>query len=162
MIDVNKTLTGNDGFVQVPNIIFTMYPLLDGFSIETAGLYAYLCNWKQNDPEHNLYNCVWLTKEDIMAQAGIGRTKLDRNLKVLEWHKLIKVHSVKNSTRKIYEIFEPITEAEFRVQYSKEVAILESKMRELQRKLEIDREQLEGKRIAWKVSQITVNADFKQ
>ncbi|PQP85465.1 hypothetical protein CPT76_36270 [Paenibacillus sp. AR247] len=84
MINVNNTLTGNDSFTMVDDIVLRMYTLLDGFTVETAGLYAYLKSWRQNDPDHKFYNCVWLAREEIYAQTSIGRKPFDRHLKALK------------------------------------------------------------------------------
>lgn len=151
MIDVNKTLTGNDGFVQVDNIVFTMYPLLDGFSVETAGLYAYLCSWKQNNPEHPRYNCVWLTQKDIMAQAGIGRSKFERYIAALNKYALLNIRKSDTAANKdVYQVLEPLTEAEFRSRYPKEIEKFSKTIAKEQERIELDKLQFKSKRLIWK------------
>jgi hypothetical protein len=154
-MNAEKMMMGNAGFTQVPNMVLRMYPLLDGFDIEATGLYAYLHSWKQNNSEHPLYNCVWLTHEAMQAQAGIGRGKFDRLMGVLIKYGLIRKLKATNIPNKnVYEVLEPLSDEEFRVKYADEIAKFKGKIDALQQRIEVDRRQFAVKKVEWKEQQI--------
>ncbi|SFS76184.1 hypothetical protein SAMN04488601_10344 [Paenibacillus sp. 453mf] len=59
-IDTTKPLAYDEGFARVTNIVLRMYTLLDGFTLETAGLYAYLLTWRQHNANHRMHGKAWV------------------------------------------------------------------------------------------------------
>lgn len=148
MINVNNTLTGNDSFTKVDDIVLRMYTLLDGFTVETAGLYAYLKSWRQNDPNHKFYNCVWLAREEIYAQIGIGRKPFDRHLRALKDYGLVTIERkrLREPNKHLFVVNDPITEAEFRVRYPEAVAKFNDALQEYYGRRDADQAQLAEKK----------------
>ncbi|MEZ2660597.1 hypothetical protein [Aneurinibacillus aneurinilyticus] len=154
-MDATRMMMGNVGFTQVPNMILRMYTLLDGFDIEAAGMYAYLHSWRQNNPEHELYQCVWLTHEAMQIQAGIGRGKFDRLMGVLIKYGLVRKLKASNIPNKnVYEVLEPLSDDEFRARYTAEIAKFVERIDALQQKIEVDRHQFAAKKVIWKERQV--------
>lgn len=154
MINVKETLTGNDGFVQPDNIVFRLYPLLDGFTVETSGLYTYLRSWRFNSPGP-LHHCVWLNRAEMYAQTGIRRRKFDGYLEALIKYGLVNVEKSRQRANKdIFRISEPLTEAQFRAQYSAEVTAFAAKLAEIYEINKADEVKFEEKKVVWKVEQI--------
>ncbi|GIO93545.1 hypothetical protein [Paenibacillus lactis] len=160
MINVNQTLTGKDSFTMVEDIVLRMYTLLDGFTIETAGLYAYLRSWRQNDPSHKLYRCVWLSREEIYAQTGIGRKPFDRHLKALTACGLVKTEKgrLREPNKQVFVVNEPLTEAEFRALYPEQIARFDAALQEYYGRRVADQARFEEKRKAkYEISEVSIN-----
>lgn len=122
-IDVSKPLAHDDGFARMPNILFRMYPLLDGFSLETVGLYGYLLSWRQNKSGHAMYGKVWLNQSDITAQTGLSAHKIRAHIGILEKYGLLKATKSRMiPNKRIYEPLDPLTEAEFQALYPLEIS----------------------------------------
>lgn len=158
MIDVNKTLTGNDAFTKIDNIVVSMYPMLEGFTVEAAGLYAFFRAWKYNKEGAPLHNCVWLSRKEIQELTGLKRTKFEKYLDVLVKYELIEVTKAQRMfttpNKDIFVVKSPLTEAEFRVKYAKEVAAFSENMAVINRVNQEHREQFQQKRDDWKARQI--------
>jgi hypothetical protein len=123
-----------------------MYPLLDGFTLETVGLYGYLKSWRQNKAGHRMYGKAWLNQREIEAQTGMSPYKLRRHVGVLERYGLLNVTKSRRTPNKlVYEPLDPLTEAEFRAKYKAEVAGFTDKLAEIESELEEDRARLREK-----------------
>lgn len=158
MIDVKETLTGNDGFVQTDNILYRLYPLLDGFTVETAGLYGYLKSWRNNTVGNDYYHCVWLSRAEMYAQSGLKRHSFDKHLDVLIRYSLVSIRkSAKRANKDIFEIHDPITEAEFRSTYADKIAELEKRLAEIYAANGKDKAEFPAKKAAWKVEQVELS-----
>ncbi|QOS80996.1 helix-turn-helix transcriptional regulator [Paenibacillus sp. JNUCC31] len=145
-IDVTKPLAHDDGFARMPNILFRMYPILDGFTLETVGLYGYLLSWRQNKSGHAMYGKVWLNQSDITAQTGLSAYKIRAHISVLEKYGLLKAtKSRKVANKRIYEPLEPLTEAEFRAIYAEEMSAFQDRMDAADREIEEARDRLQLK-----------------
>lgn len=162
MINVNQTLTGKDSFTMVEDVVLRMYTLLDGFTIETAGLYAYLRSWRQNEPSHKLYRCVWLSREEIYAQTGIGRKPFDRHLRALTDCGLVRMEKgrLREPNKQVFVVNEPLTEAEFRALYPEQIARFDATLQEYYGRRAADQERFEEKRKAkYQISEASLNPD---
>ncbi|WJH30476.1 hypothetical protein N6H13_07475 [Paenibacillus sp. CC-CFT742] len=145
-IDVSKPLAHDDGFARMPNILFRMYPLLDGFTLETVGLYGYLLSWRQNKSGHVMHGKVWLNQLDITAQTGMSAYKIRTNLDILVRYGLVNVSKSRMvANKRIYEPLEPLTEAEFRAIYAEEVRAFQERVDAAAREIEEDKERLQIK-----------------
>ena len=139
-IDISKSLVYDDGFPRVPNIMYRMYPLLDDFTVETTGFYGYLLTWRQNKRDHVMYGKAWLNLDEMEAQTGISKYKIRKHTEVLIRYGLLRVtKSRRIPNKKIYEVLDPITEAEFRLSYSETIDRFGEKLLEIERGLEADR-----------------------
>ncbi|HZG87297.1 hypothetical protein [Paenibacillus sp.] len=162
MIDTSKTLTANDSFQKAEYVVLRMYPLLDGFSVETAGLYIYLRSWRMNDPEDPMYGRVWLSREEIYAQTGIGRKVFERHLEVLQRYGLVGTEKSRVRTNKLnFIVKEPLTEAEFRIEYREALDRFTEKLREIQERNKKDEESFATKRTDWKAESTGMTAAEK-
>lgn len=162
MINVYQTLTGKDSFTMVEDIVLRMYTLLDGFTIETAGLYAYLRSWRQNEPSHKLYRCVWLSREEIYAQTGIGRKPFDRHLRALTECGLVRMEKgrLREPNKQVFVVNEPLTEAEFRALYPEQIARFDATLQEYYGRRAADQERFEEKRKAkYQISEGSLTPD---
>jgi hypothetical protein len=122
-IDVSKPLTHDVGFARMPNILFRMYPLLDGFTLETVGLYGYLLSWRQNKADHAMYGMAWLRQVDITEETGMSAHKIRQHTDVLRRYGLLNVKkSDRIANKLVYEPLEPLTYEEFRRTYWREEA----------------------------------------
>lgn len=122
-IDVTKPLAHDDGFARMPNILFRMYPLLDGFTLETAGLYGYLLSCRQNKVDHAMYGMAWLRQADITAETGMSAYKIRQHTDVLRRYGLLNVKkSDRIANKLVYEPLEPLRYEEFRRTYWREEA----------------------------------------
>ncbi|WP_339274490.1 hypothetical protein MKY59_25820 [Paenibacillus sp. FSL W8-0426] len=145
-IDVSKPLAHDDGFARMPNILFRMYPLLDGFTLETVGLYGYLLSWRQNKPGHAMFGKVWLNQSDVTAQTGMSAYKIRTHVEALVRYGLLNVSKSNMIPNKhIYEPLEPLTEAEFRAVYAEEIRAFRERVETAGREIEADRERLQQK-----------------
>lgn len=122
-IDVSKPLAHDHGFARIPNILFRRYPLLDGFTLETVGLYGYLLSWRQNKANHVMYGMAWLRQADITAETGMSAFKIRQHTEVLCRYGLLRVtKSDWIANKLVYEPLEPLTYEEFRWTYWREEA----------------------------------------
>ncbi|MGG1600962.1 hypothetical protein [Paenibacillus naphthalenovorans] len=154
MINVNETMTGNDGFVQTDNIVFRLYPLLEGFTVETAGLYSYLKSWRYNSPGP-MHHCVWLNRAEMYAQTGLGRRKFDGHIQTLGKYGLVTVEKSKQRANKdIFRVGEPLTEGEFRALYPAEIAAFAAELDAIYAVNKADEAQFSAKKVAWKAEQV--------
>lgn len=145
-IDVSKPLAYDDGFARVPNSVLRLYPLLDGFTLETVGLYAYLLSWRQNKVDHAMYGKAWLNQADITAQTGMSAHKIRSHVNTLKGYGLLNVtKSRRVANKNIYELLEPLSEAEFRAVYADQVRAFEERVAEADRVIEQDRERIRNK-----------------
>jgi hypothetical protein len=162
MIDTQKTLTGNNGFVQTPNTIIRLYTLLDGFDITTAGVYIFMRSWRNNDPSAEYHNCVWLSREEMAAQLGIGVDKLRVQIRKLTEYGLIEIRKSKSRANKdVFEVKEPLTEEQFREAYPDAIKKFESRLEEINARNKDDAEKFPAKKQQWKARQIS-SLDEKQ
>jgi hypothetical protein len=151
MIDTTRTLTANDSFQKAEYVVMRMYPLLDGFSVETSGLYIYLRSWRMNDPEDPMFGRVWLNREEIYAQTGIGRKVFERHLDGMIRYGLVETEKSTVRTNKLnFVVKEPLTEAEFRARYPREIERFTERLREIQEKNRKDEAQFPKKQAKWK------------
>ncbi|MDR9748809.1 hypothetical protein [Paenibacillus taichungensis] len=122
-IDVSKPLAHDDGFARMPNILFRMYPLLDGFTLETVGLYGYLLSWRQNNADHVMHGMAWLRQADITTETGMSAFKIRQHTDVLCRYGLLRItKSDRIANKLVYEPLEPLTYEEFRRTYWREEA----------------------------------------
>ncbi|WP_223068098.1 hypothetical protein [Paenibacillus caui] len=98
MIDVSKPLAYDEGFPRVPNIMYRMYPLLDGFTVETAGFYGYLRSWRQSNKDHAMFGKTWLNQQEMAVQSGLSPHKIRKHVKTLEMYGLLRVTKILPST----------------------------------------------------------------
>lgn len=150
MINVHQTLTGNDGFTRVDNTLLRLYPLLPGFSIEATGLYAFFRSWMNTNPQRGPMNSAWLSREEIFAISGYGRTKFERNLDSLTRYGLIEVtkSSRVRANKHIFKVNDPLTEAEFRAVYPEAIEELQKRLLRIKEDVEADAKQFEEKKRA--------------
>lgn len=122
-IDVSRPLARDDVFARMPNILFRRYPLLDGFTLETVGLYGYLLSWRQNNADHVMHGMAWLRQADITAETGMSAFKIRQHTDVLRRYGLLNVKkSDRIANKLVYEPLEPLTYEEFRRTYWREEA----------------------------------------
>jgi hypothetical protein len=147
MIDTTKPLSYDDGFPKVDNALYRLYPLLEDFSVETTGLYGYLKSWRQNNPDHAMYGKVWLTFAEMEAQSGISYHKLRNYIDVLKkYGLLVEYLSESKANKKIFEILEPLTEAEFRAEYPKAIQRFQLRLALVEQRLIEDRKRRRERR----------------
>ncbi|EHS56860.1 hypothetical protein P4H71_22775 [Paenibacillus kribbensis] len=154
-IDTTKSLAHDEGFPRVPNIVYRMYPLLDGFTLETVGLYGYLKSWRQNKSGHRMYGKAWLNQKEISAQTGMSPYRIRKHVDILQEHGLLKVtKSSRTANKLIYEPLEPLTEAEFRLLHKAEIERFARELDRLESELEADRARLTEKQEEFERKQI--------
>ncbi|MGF7033735.1 DNA-binding HxlR family transcriptional regulator [Paenibacillus mucilaginosus] len=147
MIDVNKSLVYDEGFAKVPNILFKLYPLLPGFTVATTGFYGYLMSWRQSKPDHVMHGKTWLNQDEMEAQAGISRHIIRNHIRTLVKYGLLSVEPSRQvANKKIYEVLEPLTEAEFRSAYPEAIEDFRQKLEKIEKQRERDRERRPKKR----------------
>ena len=112
---IKKHFGDKDGFSRVSNTLIRLYTLLDGFDVTTAGLYAYLRSWRHSkDPSSHMYNVVWLSREYMYEQTGLGRRAFNSRLAALEKYGLVSVIKSKTIANKDYFIIhDPLDRDEF-------------------------------------------------
>jgi hypothetical protein len=153
-IDISKPLVYEDGFPRVPNIIYRLYPLLDGFTVETAGFYAYLLTWRQHKPDHVMYGKAWLNLSEMEAQSGISKFKIRKHTEALVKYGLLKVTKSRQvANKKIYEFLEPLTEPEFRAHFAEQVAAFGRKLEAIESEVIADKQRLAEKMEAQKAGE---------
>lgn len=151
MIDVERTLTGNDGFTKVDNTLLRMYTLLPDFSIETAGVYAFLRSWMNTNPIRGPMNGVWLSREEIYAISGVGRRKFERHLDILTRYGLVEVSKSNRvrANKHIFKVNEPLSEGEFRAAYPEAIEELRRSLEHIRKGVEADEKQFAEKKADW-------------
>lgn len=148
MIDVNEPLSYDGGFPKVDNALYRLYPLLDDYTLETTAVYGYLKSWENNRQDHSMYGKAWLTFNEMAALTGMSYFKLRKNIDILKKYGLvIESSSDKVANKSIFETCEPLTEAEFRAQYTEAIQAVRERIEAVESVLERDRERRRSKRI---------------
>jgi predicted transcriptional regulator len=111
-----------DGASMVRTSLLRMYTTLEEFDVTTAGLYAYFRSWRNTNGDAEKKNTVWLQKEYMFEQTGLGRTAFNKRLEVLKRYGLItELDSNRGPNKKIYYVHDPLSRDAFLKKYPDEL-----------------------------------------